>query len=310
MTVVGDDWRQNATYRLGIPLHPLGELNVFEYIIQAKDDLEEMRTRTTGAMIQLTVNVVANYVFIRNLWLSLRMLFRRHNVIPHWCCFLQAAFGLAYTIFALLLTMPNGPSCRITLWNIGIGLTVSSLCVSTTLLQKAYIVCGQNRLFLIFGIMCILPQVVTGYFAWSSPSVMVPGIGCKCDYPHYFPWVKFCVEAPTIILFSVVFLRVVYQQYHLFGSDAWIHLARNGIQTMCLVVFSNFTCMLLAAIDFLGPFSQMFFVLDWTITSLLLVSHGIHVGFRTKSLNPQENTNMSKTATLLMESDTLNTQVH
>jgi hypothetical protein len=301
MSLLTDDWKKNATYLLGIPLHPQGEMNTFEYVMLANGDLDELRARSTGARIQLLANAIANYVFVRNLWLSIRMLMRRSNVIPHWCCFFQSIFGVIYTICALMLGMPGGPSCRVALWVIGVGLTVSPICVSIILLQKAYIVCGQNRMFLIFGSILIIPQLATWYYAWTSPAIMVPDIGCRVVYVSYYPWLKFGIEAPTVVLFSVVFLKVVYQQYRMFGSEAWVRLARNGIQTMCLIIFCNFICMLLAAINLFGAFSQTFIILDWVIASILLVSHGIRVGFKThqsdSGFNARADTLPSKTAT-------------
>ncbi|RKP04885.1 hypothetical protein THASP1DRAFT_33298 [Thamnocephalis sphaerospora] len=266
-------WEDNATYHWGIPLHPLGELNTIEYVMEAQGDLPEMRARTRGALMQLSVNVVANYVFFRNMIISAKMLHRRPHVLATWCCLIQALAGIAYTIFALTLTMPGGPSCRVTLWNIGIGLAISPICVSIVLLQKAYIVHNRNRWLLIIGSVLILPQPLVTYYAWSSPAVMVPITACLSYYPRYFPWVKFATDAPINTVFSLAFLIVVYRQYRQFGSGAWARLVRNGIQTMCLIVLSNFICMLCAALEVLGLFSEMFIVLDWILTSLLLVHH-------------------------------------
>ncbi|RKP06939.1 hypothetical protein THASP1DRAFT_31247 [Thamnocephalis sphaerospora] len=266
-------WEKNATYQWGIPLHPLGELNTIEYVMSAQGDIPEMRERTRGALMQLFVNIVANYVFFRNLIISTRMLRRRFNVLATWCCLLQALAGIVYTLFALALTMPGGPSCRVTLWNIGVGLAISPICVSIVLLQKAYVVHNRNRWLLIIGAILILPQPLVTYFAWASPAVMVPVTACLSYYPSYFPWVKFATDAPINAVFSTAFLLVVYRQYRQFGSGAWARLVRNGIQTMCLVVLSNFVCMLCAALEVLGLFSEMFIVLDWILTSLLLVHH-------------------------------------
>ncbi|RKP06593.1 hypothetical protein THASP1DRAFT_25117 [Thamnocephalis sphaerospora] len=266
-------WEKNATYQWGIPLHPLGELNIIDYIMGAQGNLPEMRDRTRGALMQLSINVVANYVFFRNLIVSAKTLYRRPHVLATWCCLIQALAGVAYTLSALALVMPGGSSCRFALWDIGFGLAISPICVSIVLLQKAYVVHGRNRWLLGIGILLILPQPLVTYYLWTSPAVMVPITACLSYYPEYFPWLKFGLDAPINAVFSLAFLSVVYNQYRQFGSGAWARLVRNGIQTMCFIVLSNFFCMLFAALEVLGLFSEMFFVVDWILTSLLLVHH-------------------------------------
>jgi hypothetical protein len=80
-------------------------------------------------------------------------------------------------------------------------------------------------------------------------------------------------DTPINVIFSVIFIRVVYQQYRKFGADAWIRLAREGIQTMCMVVAVNIFCMLGTLFDAAGTFSPYFFVIDCILTSVLLVHH-------------------------------------
>ncbi|RKP08024.1 hypothetical protein THASP1DRAFT_23911 [Thamnocephalis sphaerospora] len=275
--LLGKDWEKHAERLWGIPLHPLGEMSTFEYMMAAQGDLQEMRARSLGAYMQHVINAMGNYIFFRNVIVSLKMLYRRPYTLATWCCLIQSLAGVAYTLYALALPMPGGPSCRSVLWNIGIGLAISPICVSITLLQKAYIVHNRSRWLLITGIILMLPQPLVTYYAWTSPAVMVPVTACLSLYPAYFPWIKLATDAPINMVFSAAFLTVVYRQYCLFGSGAWRRLMRNGIQTMCLVVISNFICMLAAALSLLGPLSEMFIVLDWILTSLLLVYHSTHL---------------------------------
>ncbi|RKP05296.1 hypothetical protein THASP1DRAFT_26180 [Thamnocephalis sphaerospora] len=272
-TLLQDGWERTAARQWGIPLHPLGEMNAIEYVLDAQDDFTEMRIRARGTFRQLLVNVIAAYVFFRNLIISVQMLRRHPKVLATWLCLLQAATGVVYSLYALTLTLPNGPSCRTTMWAVGLGLAVSPICISAVLLQKAYVVHDRNRWLLAIGIVLILPLPLITYYMWSHPAVMARTTACITVYPHFFPWLKFGLEAPLNVVFSIAFLIVVYRQYRLFGTGAWAHLVRNGIQTMGFIVFCNFLCMFAAAAEVLGLFSQMFFVMDWVITSLLLVYH-------------------------------------
>ncbi|RKP09795.1 hypothetical protein THASP1DRAFT_28414 [Thamnocephalis sphaerospora] len=266
-------WENDARHHLGIPLHPLGELNAIDYVMQAQGDVMEMRLRSGSLLVQVVFNVFASYVFVRSLVLSSRMVYQRPGVLAGWCCLVQAAVGVVYTLTSLLVTMPGGPPCRQALWTAGFGIVLSSLCVGITLLQKAYWAHHRNRWLLAIGITLFIPQPLVTYMVWASPAIIVSTTGCISYYPSYLPWVKLALDAPINIVFSVAFILVVYRQYLQFGSAAWARLVRNGIRTMCLIVFSNLICMFGVAFSVIGMLSEFFFILDWVITSVLLVHH-------------------------------------
>ncbi|RKP06918.1 hypothetical protein THASP1DRAFT_21994 [Thamnocephalis sphaerospora] len=268
-----DGWEKDATFQWGIPLHPQGELNAIDYLAQTPASPDEIRTRAFSIFMQLPFPIIINYIFMRNLAVSIRMVYQRPEAFAPWCCLLQASVGVIYTVNALLYAFPGGPSCRHAVWIVGVGITISQLCVGATLLQKAYIVHHRNKRLLVLGITLLLPQPLIIYFVWISPVIMAPPAGCLACYPHYFPWVKFAMDMPINILFSVAFISVVYRQYRQFGTAAWARLVRNGIRTMCLIVISNFVCMICAAFEVLSLLSQMFMLIDWIITSLLMIHH-------------------------------------
>ncbi|RKP07609.1 hypothetical protein THASP1DRAFT_30576 [Thamnocephalis sphaerospora] len=276
-----DGWEKTATYQWGIALHPLGELNALNYITKAQGDIEEMRARNSGLSLQTLCNVICTYLFMRNLLLAVSMLYKRPKMLAGWCCVLQTIAGLVYSISSLAVYLPDGPSCRIALWLVGVGSSISVLCVGTALLQKAYLVHHHNKWLLGFGITLLLPQPIFTYIVWTSPVVMTPWGGCLSCYPTYLPWAKLAMDMPINLVFSISFLVVVYQQYRQFGSAAWKRLIRNGIQTMCFIVLSNMICMLCVAFEVFGMFSEFFFIFDWVITSILLVHHCTAMRFST-----------------------------
>jgi hypothetical protein len=73
----------------------------------------------------------------------------------------------------------------------------------------------------------------------------------------------FTATIPINLLFSATFSIIAYRNYKQYGSDAWKRLAREGIQTMCLVVACNVFCALCIALQVVGDFSGMFFIFDW-----------------------------------------------
>ncbi|RKP06726.1 hypothetical protein THASP1DRAFT_31466 [Thamnocephalis sphaerospora] len=271
--VLNEGWEKNATYQWGIPLHPLGEINVIDYVLQAQGDIEDMRTRQRSLIFQMFCNVISACLFARNVPVAVRILMRQRRALAAWCCLLQALAGLTYTLSCLGCGMPDGPLCRHVLWIAGAGIALSSICVGTTLLQKAYLVHNKNKWMLAIGIILLLPQPTVTYYTWISPAAMVPSAGCLLLYPPELPWIKLALDAPINIIFSVAFIIVVYRQYHLFGSAAWARLVRDGIQTMCIIVLSNIVCMLCIAFEVANLFSEQFFTLDWVITAVLLGHH-------------------------------------
>jgi hypothetical protein len=263
IAMLGEAWKVNATRQWGILLHPLGELNAGEYIYQANGDVEEMRRRSHGVYMQLLINVVMLHTFLRNLIHSVKMLYARYDSVPTWCCAIQAFAGLLFSALSMSLVLPGGVSCRVAAWCIAVCVVCNTLCTGTALLHKAFLAHNRNKRLLTAGILLMLPQPYIIYCIWNSPTTVDGSIGCLLHYPPYFPWVKFGLDAPLNLVFSVAFLMVIYQHYRQSESVAWSKLMRNGIQTMCLIVLSNIVCMVCTAFEVAGLFSEMFFVFDW-----------------------------------------------
>ncbi|RKP05157.1 hypothetical protein THASP1DRAFT_26300 [Thamnocephalis sphaerospora] len=272
-SILADGWEGNAAHQWGIPLYPLGELGMAEYQALAQDDLQETRKRSIGIFVHLLLNSTLGYIFVRNITRTVSMIRQRPDLLASWCCLIQALFGLVYAIAVALFSTAAELSCRRMIWIAAVGLTVSPICVGAALLQKAYMVHSSNKWLLVAGIVLLFPQPYFTYLSWTSPATIVAGVGCLVIYPQEMPWVKLALDAPINILFSAAFIVVIYRQYRRFGSSAWARLMRNGIQTMCLIVLSNVVCMLGVAFNLAGLFSELFFALDWLITSTLLVYH-------------------------------------
>jgi hypothetical protein len=112
--------------------------------------------------------------------------------------------------------------------------------------------------------MLILPQL--GYplasFKSSVFTLETHG-GYVSNYLPFLSWYWFGAVAPLNISFYAVFSYVVYKQYKLCGSDAWRRLARDGIQTTCLVIACNTICIFIIILEISGDFSEMSVPADW-----------------------------------------------
>jgi hypothetical protein len=267
-----DGWKEDAETLLGIKLHPEGERNPIEFAMDSKD-MKIIR----GVFIVLTRQTVANimciFIMFYNLRIAIRMIYTRPHVLAGWFCAIQAIACLIMMFACLATVFPSGANCRELIWICGICLTISPLCVGAVLLQKAYLVHDRNKWLLAIGIILILPQIYVWYAIWTIPSIMHPDYGCIAIYDACLPLIKRATGTPINVIFSVIFIRVVYQQYKRLGSKAWARLAREGIQTMCMVVAVNIFCMLGIFFGIMGPFSTHLAVVDCIATSVLLIRH-------------------------------------
>ncbi|RKP07825.1 hypothetical protein THASP1DRAFT_30359 [Thamnocephalis sphaerospora] len=271
--VLGKNWKDNATYVLGFPIHYLGTLNSYEYVMQAEGDPAELRQRFHSAYLQAFLAMVMTCVFLRNAAFAAVMVYRRPRLLAGWCCLIQPILGLVFSIGTSALIFPGALPCYQVIFATAIGVSVSPICIGAVLLQKAYIVHDRNKWLLATGIIMIILQSLVVFIAMDSPILMVPDGNCTYHYPRYLPWTKLAFDLPANVVFSAAFLVVVYRQYRIFGSAVWGRLVRNGIQNMCLIVFSNFICIFCAAFEVGGAFAQTFITVDWTIASTLLVHH-------------------------------------
>ncbi|KAI8051465.1 hypothetical protein BDF22DRAFT_744476 [Syncephalis plumigaleata] len=259
-------WEQYAERLWGIPLYPTGEMESIDYIMENPNSIADMRTRLSGFYAQLVPNIFILYMFSSNLIEALKLVRQRPRAASSWFCTLPALLGVVFGLFMILSMFPVGATCRRFSWYANVCLLVSAICNSSIVLQKAYVVQNRKQWMLLVGIGLMLPQIGYVYCAWVySIMTLDPLLGCVFNYPTFLPFYWFGAEMPLNFLFSIVFARVAYRQYSMFGSEAWKQLARDGIQTMLYAVFCNIFCIIMIVFEVGGNFSQMFFLLNWLL---------------------------------------------
>jgi hypothetical protein len=274
---IGEDWKKDADRVWNIPLYPLGELNYIEYAMSEPNDIEVIRARTFGMWTQCIFEVVATAIFMRNI-IKVCCLARRgiHRIIAR-ACIIQASLGLVHTIISLTSFVPNGASCRTAIWVSSFAAVAGSICVNLALLHLAYIVNNHNRLLLVIGTVAVLPQLVLIYASISSPVVPLPNLGCIMLYPDFMPWLKLALDAPINVILMVIVTMVIYQQYQKYGTKAWKRIVDCGIRTIGLICICDIFCMAMAGFKIFGVVSHTFFIVNWILTSTLLVHHCLSI---------------------------------
>jgi hypothetical protein len=149
------------------------------------------------------------------------------------------------------------------IWICALGMVISSLCVDTVLLNKAYKVHNRSRLILVAGIGLSLCQFSFIYVVVHHSVTRQPLTdGCLIDYPLYYPWQRLFLDLPVNIIFSISFLMVIVEQYRRFGLNAWAQLSEEGLIFMSLTSLSSIGAALIGALHGLGDYSDWIFVFD------------------------------------------------
>ncbi|KAI9597467.1 hypothetical protein BDF19DRAFT_435192 [Syncephalis fuscata] len=276
-----DSWKDNAAYLWGIPLHPSGEMTMYEFVTEIPGDMNLARLRLSGSHLQIIGSTITSIIFLRNLIASVRMTIRRPYIIAGWSCLIPSLFGVGLAI-CLLLYIFNKIGCRPSIWYFILAASASGASNSIIIVQKAYIILLNKLWVLIVGILFMVFQLafIPIFIATSYVTIEEKG-ACAVHYSQFVPLYWFSLIIPVNVLFSVIFSYVAYKQYKLFGSEALKRLAREGIQTMGLVVIINVICVTCILFKVGGYYSDMFFMAEWLSTSTILIYHCENVKKRT-----------------------------
>ncbi|RKP09662.1 hypothetical protein THASP1DRAFT_28546 [Thamnocephalis sphaerospora] len=283
----------NETQRLAlprlagfIPYHPDGEISVWDFMTRPRS-YESARHCVHSNGIQTPINTVLAYVFLRNTWRALCLLHTRKQSWANWSCFIQALVGVITACVNLSSIFPGGTSCRINLWVCSFGITVSAICVDICLLVKAYAAQNRDRRLIWVCGLLMAPQLAVIWIVWvESIMLNTEKAACIFLFPAYLPWFRFGLDVAINLLFSAVFLYAVYSQYTRLGRKCWRKLGEGGVVFLFAVVLSNLVCALITATGLFGPLSEMFFLIDWVVTSTLLVRQ--HESIRSAFVSSQQ----------------------
>ncbi|KAI8052208.1 hypothetical protein BDF22DRAFT_690538 [Syncephalis plumigaleata] len=272
---LGVAWIANATQFFGIPLHPLGELPIVDFVLEDPHDISLIRERMVGIKHQLVFSVVFGYIFAYNATLAIRMVIARPRILSGWLCLIPCITGILWALVIMSAALlPHGPPCRMAAWCATFGITISTLCNSFIILQKAYLVLLRRQWVMTLGVLFMTPQFsIIVIVVTLCPITVEATAGCAFSYPAFVPWLWILLSTPINTLFSAVFCYIAYKQYTVFGADAWKRLVSDGIRAMCLAVLCNVVCGMVIMFAVSGDFSEMFFFIDWLIISVILTHH-------------------------------------
>ncbi|RKP24839.1 hypothetical protein SYNPS1DRAFT_29414 [Syncephalis pseudoplumigaleata] len=254
----------DATTSWSMFFHPLGEMNVADFLTEQLGDRQEQRFRFVGIELIICLTVVGLYVFARNLVKSLSMTVTSSDMFIPWCCLLSSFLGVATSIVALITLLGAAFNCRILIWTVGFSWSLSVTCNSLILLRKAYLILCRKRWIIYVSVPLMIPQLC--YLPLTMHLTFVTlerEIGCANYYSVGFRWYWATTNALVNIFFSGIFCNIALKQYRMFKSEAWKRMARDGIQTMGLATLSNVVSCILPHIHLEYVNFDMLLVLDW-----------------------------------------------
>ncbi|KAI9597514.1 hypothetical protein BDF19DRAFT_435309 [Syncephalis fuscata] len=268
------EWTKDAATKWGIPLHPLGEINTIDFLMNASGDIKEQRIRFTGAHLEVVLTVVMLYLFGRNSIVAGKMAILQPCNIFSWCCLIPSSMGVCIGIVSALVHLGILVNCRMVVWSMAFGQGVAMACNSLIILRKTYLVLYQKKWVIYFSIPLMLAQPFYAFMMiYSSFFTIEAKLGCTIYYTHFFVWYWIVINGPINIFFSAIFCKAALQQYRTFGSIAWKRLAQEGIQTLCLAILCNIICCIFVISHLNTANSDVFFAVDWMIVTTILVNH-------------------------------------
>ncbi|KAI9591918.1 hypothetical protein BDF19DRAFT_245595 [Syncephalis fuscata] len=252
-----------------------GELNGYQFIMEAYHDKALFQRRFVAVNFQVFLIITVALLFIRNFYRAICALMMHPYRIASWCCIVMTFVGVLTFITPMLFESSFGPTCSTSVIQIAIGLTISTIATNIILFERAYLAHQRNRWLLVIGLVAIVvppPLYVVSMWFLAIPYIS-DYVGCYTQNDYWLPYIRLTIDLPPNIIFSVVFLLVVYRRYTTYHEGCWRELARDGIITMLLVVFSNMVCFIFNISNILKEFGNMLYVTDWLITSTLLVEN-------------------------------------
>ncbi|RKP07905.1 hypothetical protein THASP1DRAFT_30283 [Thamnocephalis sphaerospora] len=180
--------------------------------------------------------------------------------------------GVVLGFVSVSTVFPEGATCRTVIWTCAMGMAISSTCVNSVLLSKAYVAHNQSTALLCLGILFIISQPSFIYVVvFHTTSLNMPDSGCIVVYPDYYPWMRLALDLPANTVFSIAFLMVAVRQYRIFGSEMWARLSEDGMVYLIASAVSAIFTVCVGVFQWAGNYSEWFFVFDWYFTSFLLI---------------------------------------
>ncbi|KAI9591919.1 hypothetical protein BDF19DRAFT_245596 [Syncephalis fuscata] len=262
---------------------PKGQLNGYQFIMEAYHDKALFRKRFMAIHFQLFLVAIMVLLSIRNSYRAIRALIIYPHRIASWCCIVMTFTGVASLITPMFFESPFGPECSTAALQIIVGLAISTAATNIILFERAYLAHQRNRWLLIIGLISIAlpgPIYITAMWFLSTPHIS-DYVGCYTQNDYWIPYIRLTIDLPSNIIFSIAFFLVVYRRYTTYHEGVWKELGRDGIITMLLVIFSNMVCFIFNISNIFKEFGPMLYIADWLITSTLLVENQYRISTST-----------------------------
>ncbi|KAI9596857.1 hypothetical protein BDF19DRAFT_324496 [Syncephalis fuscata] len=270
-------WMENTTSLLGIPLHPLGEICIYDFASGQQENYElsraEVQARVTGLHRQIVSYLIVSFMFVPNITKAIKVLMCQPKNLSGWCCFITSLMGASIGVVTALTMLLNHINCRHACWCLILSICIAMMFNSIILLHKAYLALLQQYWVLFIGSFCTLLQLLFMLAALRFIPITIEAYGgCIANYSPILVYTWIAAALPVNAFFSFIFCYVAYNQYKSYGSSSWKKLTEEGIQAICLVTLCNIVCGIFIAFELFGKFSEMFFVIDWLFTSTVLAN--------------------------------------
>ncbi|KAI9596879.1 hypothetical protein BDF19DRAFT_324786 [Syncephalis fuscata] len=150
------EWIHNATKQWSIPLNPLGEMSVPDFLMEASGHIDEQHLRLAAIQVQLVFSVIMLYIFAHNSIIATKMIISRPHSKFSWCCLTLAAAGAISSIMHIFMLTSHVINCRMLVWSSGFFISLGMIFNSAILLLKFiwFFIKKSGSLILAFFLYC------------------------------------------------------------------------------------------------------------------------------------------------------------
>ncbi|KAI8057085.1 hypothetical protein BDF22DRAFT_669437 [Syncephalis plumigaleata] len=254
-------------------------MNGYQLLMSITRDTKLFRRSFISISCQLLFNTILFWILVRNFHRALCIAIRSPRKLASWCCIAMTLPGMLSFLGTVSFGTEYALSCRVLSWCVIGSIAISMAASNAIMFERAYIIYQFNRWLLLIGITTIVVPIPIILVLTYTRSVIkiTADLGCYVEQHFYAYLVYICSGLLTSSLYSLPFFVALYRRYKIRREIRWRRFLQDGAITMLLIAVSSLACFLLTIINTNGKYNNIVYIIDWIITSTLLVEHNYRV---------------------------------
>ncbi|KAI9593612.1 hypothetical protein BDF19DRAFT_415173 [Syncephalis fuscata] len=162
-------WMKNATRLWNIPLHPSGEMDVYDILEDISKRTDILQDQLKGIWMQLVIHLIIGYMQLRNTNIAFKMVIAQPRSLVRWCCLIPSLLGIALPIYTA--TFYFAKRISVVSYSAGIILVIPQTAIPAILIASTTSILSIEN-----GVYCSIRRIWLGIFSYTAYR----------QYPLYF----------------------------------------------------------------------------------------------------------------------------